>query len=97
MHNLLIQVKKSILRVFTGRFYLMISSLNYFKLEIYLIYKCNFLQQGCHMVRKSQEKQGKMTKVKKSQVKMGVFEKIQEKTVKKHQLLSAQIYKISYF
>jgi len=46
------------------------------------------------MVRKSLEK---LKKNDKSQVKMAVFEKIQEKTVKKHQLLSAQIYKISYF
>ena len=39
--------------------------------------------QGCHMVRKSQEKLKKMTKVRKRQVKMGVFEKSQEKFKKK--------------
>ena len=35
--------------------------------------------QGCHMVKKSQEKLRKIIKVKKSQAKMGVFEKSQKK------------------
>ena len=37
-------------------------------------------KQGCHSVRKSQEKLKKMTKVRKSQEKMGGFEKRQEKS-----------------
>ena len=41
---------------------------------------CSYMQ-GCHKVRKSQEKLRKMTQVvRKSQVKMGVFEKSNEKS-----------------
>ena len=42
-----------------------------------------YINQGCHMARKSQEKLRKMTKVRKSKVKMGVFEESQEKVRKK--------------
>ena len=67
---------------------------------------CYTYNQGCHMVRKSQEKLIKMTKVRKSQVKIGVFEKSQvkmevfensqKKFFFKHQIFSIRIYQISY-
>ena len=44
-----------------------------------------------------QEKLGKTKKNDKSQVKIKVFEKSQEKNLKKHQILSVQIYQILIF
>ena len=43
-----------------------------------------------------QKKSRKTKKNDKSQVKMGVFEKSQEKNSKKNQILSVQIYQVTY-
>ena len=62
---------------FTMPLFNKISKISFIKLHSF------FINQGCHMAKKSQEKLIKMTKVRKSQVKMGVFEESQEKFRKK--------------